>query len=115
MKISNIDSFIEEFRNGRNIWSRAEIELAVREISRLRKENNKLKVRIAACENDLVLLEVSEMLKKTQARVQELEVQLKSKEIVINSKQQTINEVVKKLIGLRAITLDDKLRSNNGD
>lgn len=73
MKITNIDSFIEEFRNGRDIWSRASIELAVREIERLRKENNKLKVRLAASENDLVLFEVSEMLKKTQARVQELE------------------------------------------
>ena len=42
MKITNIDSFIEEFRNGRNIWSRASIELAVREISRLRKRNEEL-------------------------------------------------------------------------
>jgi len=73
MKITNIDSFIEEFRNGRDIWSRTTVELAVREIERLRKENNKLKVRLAASENDLVLFEVSEMLKKTQARVQELE------------------------------------------
>jgi uncharacterized coiled-coil protein SlyX len=76
MKISNIDSFIEEFRNGRGIFSRTSIELAVREIVRLRKENNKLKVRLAASENDLVLIEVNEMLKKTQARVQELEEQL---------------------------------------
>jgi hypothetical protein len=75
MKISNIDSFIEEFRNGRGIFSRTSIELAVREIVRLRKENNKLKVRLAASENDLVLIEVNEMLKKTQARVQELDKQ----------------------------------------
>jgi len=157
MKITNIDSFIEEFKNGRDIWSRASIELAVREISRLRNENQKLKLRLAASENDLVLIEVNEMLKKTQARVQELEekydlvlsernyaydnlhwareisvdefitksklkkriteleVKLKSKEIVIESKQKTINEVVKKLIELGTITLNDKLRSNNGD
>jgi hypothetical protein len=73
MKITNIDTFIEEFRNGRDIWSRASIELAVREIERLRKENNKLKVRLEASEKHLVLMEVNEMLKKTQARVQELE------------------------------------------
>lgn len=73
MKITNIDTFIEEFRNGRDIWSRAAIELAIREIERLRKENNKLKIRLAASENDLVLTEVNEMLKKTQTRVQELE------------------------------------------
>lgn len=73
MKIANIDTFVEEFRNGRDIWSRPAIELAVREIERLRKENNKLKLKLAASENDLVLFEVSEMLKKTQARVQELE------------------------------------------
>lgn len=115
MKISNIDSFIEEFRNGRDIFSRTSIELAVREIERLRNENHKLKVRLAASESATVLFEVSEMFKKTQARVQELEVQLKSKEIVIESKQKTINEVVKKLIELGTITLNDKLRSNNGD
>ena len=68
-KNSNIDTFIEEFRNGRNIWSRASIELAVREIERLRKENHKLKMRLEASENHLVLMEVNEMLKKTQARV----------------------------------------------
>lgn len=73
MKITNIDSFIEEFRNGRDKWSRTAIELVVREIERLRNETHKLKVRLAASENDLVLFEVSEMLKKTQARVQELE------------------------------------------
>jgi len=73
MKITNIDTLIEEFRNGRNVWSRTVIELAVREIERLRKENHKLKVRLEASENDLVLIEVNEMLKKTQARVQELE------------------------------------------
>ena len=37
MKITNIDSFIEEFRNGRDIWSRTTVELAMREIERLRK------------------------------------------------------------------------------
>ena len=73
MKITNIDSFIEEFRNGRDKWSRTAIELVVREIERLRNETHKLKGRLAASENDLVLFEVSEMLKKTQARVQELE------------------------------------------
>ena len=100
MKITDIDTFIEEFRNGRDIWSRASIELAVREIERLRKENNKLKVRLAASESATVLFEVSEMLKKTQARVQELEVQLKSKEIVIDSKQKTINDYARRLLGL---------------
>jgi len=60
MKITDIYTFIEEFRNGRNVWSRASIELAVREIERLRKENNKLKLKLAASENDLVLFEVSE-------------------------------------------------------
>lgn len=73
MKITNVDSFIEEFRNCRNIWSKASIELVVREIERLRKENHKLATRLAALDSDLVLFEVSEMLKKTQARVQELE------------------------------------------
>jgi hypothetical protein len=47
--------------------------LAERENERLRKENHKLKVRLEASENHLVLMEVNEMLKKTQARVQELE------------------------------------------
>ena len=73
MKINTVDTVIQDFRNGRDIWSRASIELAVREIERLRKENNKLKVRLAASEKHLVLMEVNEMLKKTQARVQELE------------------------------------------
>ena len=40
-------------------------------------EIEQLKVRLAASENDLVLIEVNEMLKKTQARVQELEQELK--------------------------------------
>ena len=100
MKITNIDSFIEEFRNGRDKWSRTAIELVVREIERLRNETHKLKGRLAASENDLVLFEVSEMLKKTHARVQELEVQLKSKEIVIDSKQKTINDYAQRLLGL---------------
>lgn len=73
MKITTVDTLIDEFRNGRDIWSRNSVELVVREIERLRKENNKLKLKLAASENDLVLFEVSEMLKKTQARVQELE------------------------------------------
>ena len=42
MKITNIDSFIEEFRNGRDIWSRTTVELAVREIERLRKRVHEL-------------------------------------------------------------------------
>ena len=40
-------------------------------------EIEQLKVRLAASKNDLVLIEVNEMLKKTQARVQELEQELK--------------------------------------
>jgi len=43
MKISNVDSFIEEFRNGRDIWSRATIELAVREIEKQRKRIAEIK------------------------------------------------------------------------
>lgn len=35
MKITNIDTLIEEFRNGRDVWSRTTVELAVREIERL--------------------------------------------------------------------------------
>lgn len=68
MKITNIDSFIEEFKNGRNIWSRASIELAVREISRLKNQ------------------------------VQELEVQMKSKDIIIENQQNTIEYYAKKLL-----------------
>ena len=51
MKITNIDTLIEEFRNGRDIWSRTTVELAVREIERLQsrvqeleKENNRISV-----------------------------------------------------------------------
>ena len=43
------------------------------EIEELRKENKKLQVRLAASKNDLPLFVVSEMLKNTQTRVQELE------------------------------------------
>jgi len=68
MKITNIDSFIEEFKNGRDIWSRASIELAVREISRLKNQ------------------------------VQELEVQMKSKDIIIENQQNTIEYYAKKLL-----------------
>lgn len=38
MKIITIDDAIEEFRNGKNVWSKASIELFVREIERLRKK-----------------------------------------------------------------------------
>ena len=44
MKITNIDMLIEEFRNGRDIWSRTTVELAVREIERLRKRIAELEV-----------------------------------------------------------------------
>ena len=73
MKITNIFTLIEEFRNGRDIWTRSHVELAVREIRRLDKENQKLQLRLAASENDILLREVNEILKKTQSRVQELE------------------------------------------
>lgn len=73
MKITNIDTFIEEFRNGRDIWSRTAIELVVREIERLRKENH------------LVLMEVNGMLKKTQARKQELEAEIKESNDLLRS------------------------------
>jgi hypothetical protein len=46
MKITNIDTLIEEFRNGRDIWSRTAIELAVREIERQRKYITKLEKQI---------------------------------------------------------------------
>jgi uncharacterized coiled-coil protein SlyX len=46
------------------------------EAARLQQRVDTLEVRLAASENDLVLIEVNEMLKKTQARVQELEEQL---------------------------------------
>lgn len=44
MKITNIDTFIEEFRNGRDLWSRTAVGLAVREIKRLRKRIAELEV-----------------------------------------------------------------------
>jgi 6-phosphogluconate dehydrogenase len=100
MKITNIDTFIEEFRNGRDIWSKASIELVVREISRLREENENLKRRLAASKNDVVLLEVSGMLKKTQERVQELEVHLKKKDIVISNQQARLKDYAKRLLDL---------------
>lgn len=46
MKITDVDTFIEEFRNGRDIWSRTAIELAVREIERQRKYITKLEKQI---------------------------------------------------------------------
>lgn len=52
MKITNIDSFIEEFRNGRDIWSRTTVELAVREIERLRKRIAELEA-LNECITDL--------------------------------------------------------------
>jgi len=73
MKIINIFTLIEEFRNGRDIWTRNHVELAVREIRRLDKENQKLQLRLAASENDILLREVNEMLKKTQSRLQQVE------------------------------------------
>lgn len=66
MKITNIDTLIEEFRNGRDIWSRTAIELAVREIERLKQ-------RVAVQEDLLRLAEgdkqtISEVLTNTIAR-----------------------------------------------
>jgi hypothetical protein len=61
MKINTVDTLIEDFKNGREIFSRHSIELAVREILRLRT-------------------------------------QLKSKEIVIESKQEEINKLAEKLL-----------------
>lgn len=46
MKITNIDTLIEEFRNGRDIWSRTSVELAVREIVRQRNYIEKLEKQI---------------------------------------------------------------------
>ena len=73
MKTNTVETIIEDFRSGQNIFRRPSVELLVREISRLQKENEKLKVRLAASENDILLREVNEMLKKTQSRVQELD------------------------------------------
>ena len=53
-----------------NYWLPIE---ALDKISRLRNENHKLIRRLVASESDLVLFEVSEIFKKTQMRVQELE------------------------------------------
>jgi hypothetical protein len=66
MIITNIDTFVEEFRNGRDIWSRTAIELAVREIERLKQ-------RVAVQEDLLRLAEgdkqtISEVLTNTIAR-----------------------------------------------
>lgn len=66
MKITDIDIFIKEFRNGRDIWSRTAIELAVREIERLKQ-------RVAIQEDLLRLAEgdkqtISEVLTNTIAR-----------------------------------------------
>ena len=47
--------------------------------SSLQAENEKLKVKLEASESATVLFEVSEMLKQAQARVQELEQELKNK------------------------------------
>lgn len=60
-------------------------------VSELELEIENLKTRCAAYENDLVLIEVNEMLKNKQARVQELETQLKSKDIIINNQQGRLN------------------------
>jgi hypothetical protein len=54
MKITNIDTLIEEFRNGRDVWSRTTVELAVREIERLRKRIAELEealTKIARCQS----------------------------------------------------------------
>lgn len=55
MKITDIDVLIKEFQNGWGIWSRANVELAVREIERLRK-------RIAELEQERRWIPVSERL-----------------------------------------------------
>lgn len=55
MKITTVDTLIDEFRNGRDVWSRTTVELAVREIERLRK-------RIAELEAERRWIPVSERL-----------------------------------------------------
>jgi hypothetical protein len=81
-EILNDCSWFAEKHRGKNKQSGAHWSTIIRfpklfdEAVRLQKENNKLKVQLATSENDLVLIEVNEMLKKTQARVQELEEQL---------------------------------------
>jgi len=60
-------------------------------IKELEQERDYLDTKCAAFENDFVLLDVTEKLKKAEARVQELEIQLKSKDIIINNQQGRLN------------------------
>lgn len=62
MKITDIDSFIEEFRNGRDIFSRTSIELSVREIEKQRK-------RIAELEQERRWISIDERLPNSSERV----------------------------------------------
>ena len=73
MKTNTVETIIEDFRKGQNIFRRPSVELMVCEISRLCKENEKLQLRLAAAENDILLYEVNKILKRTQSDVQELE------------------------------------------
>ena len=91
MKINTVDTVIECFQNYQNIFRRSSVELLVREISRLRNV-------VAAHENDFVLLDVSDKLVQSQKDIAKLETQLKSKEIVIEAKQQIINKLASKML-----------------
>ena len=73
MKTNTVETIIDDFRSGQNIFRRPSVELLVREIERLRT-------------------------------------QLKSKEIVIEAKQQTINKLAKKML-----ISSEKLLAQGGD
>ena len=78
-ELLNDCAWFAEKHRGKNKQSGAHWSTIIRfaplfdEAVRLQKENNKLKVQLAASESATVLHELSEMLKNTQARVQELE------------------------------------------
>jgi len=78
-ELLNDCAWFAEKHRGKNKQSGAHWSTIIRfpklfdEAVRLQKENNKLKVQLAASESATVLHELSEMLKNTQVRVQELE------------------------------------------
>ena len=62
MKINTVDTVIQDFRDGQNIFRRPSVELMVREISRLNK-------RIAELEQERRWIPTSEKLPKSGERV----------------------------------------------
>ena len=51
--------------------------------------------------DDALMIDMLDEIQRLQSRVQELECQLKSKQIVIESKEQTIREFAEKMLDLR--------------